>query len=167
MTRKLLAAALLALAATFTIPSVANAAGYTGQGPTVTVTAGEVASLTFTGLPPNTPSTASADDAVTLGILKASTASRPTDASGSVTYTAMATIPGTYTITVTAGSAVATATLTVAPADTAGGGSGGGGLADTGYDVPMLAVWGGVGALVLGAALIAVLVTVRRNRASA
>lgn len=165
MTRKLLAAALLALAATFAIPSVANAAGYTGDGPgAVTAAAGEAVALTFTDLPPNTPSTASADDAVTLSILKASTASKPTDASGSVTYTAMATVPGTYTITVTAGSAVATATLTVVPADTAGGG---GGLADTGYDVPMLAVWGGVGAVVLGAALIAVLVTVRRNRASA
>lgn len=165
MTRKLLAAALLALAATFAIPSVANAAGYTGDGPgTVTAEAGEAVALTYTDLPPSTPSTASADDAVTLSILKAATASKPTSASGSVTYTASATTPGTYTVTVTAGSAVATATLTVVPADSA---SGGGGLADTGYDVPMLAVWGGVGAVVLGAALIAVLVTVRRNRASA
>lgn len=164
MTRKLLAAALLALAATFAIPSVANAAGYTGDGPgTVTAEAGEAVALTFTDLPPNTPSTASADDAVTLSILKAATASKPTSASGSVTYTASATTPGTYTITVSAGSAVATGTLTVVPADSASGG----GLADTGYDVPMLAVWGGVGAVVLGAALIAVLVTVRRNRASA
>ena len=169
MTRKLVAAALLALAAVFAIPAVANAAGYTGDGPgAVTAVAGEAVALTFTDLPPNTPSTASADDAVTLSILKAATASKPTDASGSVTYSAMATEPGTYTVTVTAGSAVATATLTVVPADTAGGGSGtGGGLADTGYDVSMLAVWGGVGAIVLGAALIAVLVTVRRNRASA
>ena len=60
---------------------------------------------------------------------------------------------------------LATATLTVVPADTASDASTG--LADTGYDVPMLALWGGVGALVLGAALVAVLVIVRRNRTSA
>jgi len=163
MTRKLLAVAALALAAIFAVPTVANAAGYTGQGTSATAAPGEAVSLTFGGLPANTPSTASADDAVTLGVLKASTASRPTDASGSVTYTAAATQPGTYTITVTAGSAVATATLTVAPSDAAADD----GLADTGYQVPMLAIWGAVGALVLGAALIAVLITVRRNRASA
>lgn len=164
MTRKLLAVAALAFAAIFAAPTVANATGYTGQGVSVTAQPGEAVALTFTGLPANTPSTASADDAVTLSVLKASAASRPTDASGSVTYTASATQPGTYTITVTAGSAVATATLTVAPTDSASGGSGG--LPSTGYEIPMLAVWGGVGAIVLGAALIVVLVTVRRNRAS-
>lgn len=165
MARKLVAAALLALAAVFAVPAVANAAGYTGQGPgTVTAEAGEAVALTFTDLPANTPSTASADDAVTLSVLKAATASKPTSASGTVTYTASATEPGTYTITVTAGSAVATATLTVAPADSSSGGTG---LPSTGYDVPMLALWGGIGALVLGAALVAVLATVRRNRTSA
>ena len=164
MTRKLLAVAALALAAVFAAPTVANAAGYTGQGTSVTAEVGESVDLTFDGLPANTPSTASADDAVTLSILKASTASKPTDASGAVTYTASASEPGTYTITVTAGSAVATATLTVAPADSASGSKG---LADTGYDVPVLALWGGAGAILLGAALIVVLVTVRRNRASA
>jgi len=166
MTRKLLAVAALALAAVFAVPAAANAAGYTGQGPSVTAAPGEAVALTFTGLPANTPSTASADDAVTLSVLKAASASKPTDASGSVTYTASATAPGTYTITVTAGSAVATATLTVVPSDASGSDTGSG-LPGTGYEIPMLAVWGGVGAIVLGAALIAVLVTVRRNRASA
>lgn len=164
MARKLLAAALLALSAVFAVPAVANAAGYTGQGPgTVTVRVGEAVDLIFTNLPPNTPSTASADDAVSLSVLKATTASKPTDAAGSVTYTASASRPGTYTITVTAGSTVATATLTVLPADTAEGAD----LPSTGYEIPMLAVWGGVGAIVLGIAFIAVLATVRRNRASA
>jgi hypothetical protein len=166
MARKLVAAALLALTAVFAVPAVANAAGYTGDGPgTVTAEVGEAVALTFTDLPANTPSTASADDAVTLSVLKAATASKPTSASGSVTYTASASEPGTYTITVTAGSAVATATLTVTPADAAGGS--GSGLPSTGYEIPMLAVWGGVGAIVLGIALVAVLATVRRNRASA
>ena len=164
MTRKLVAAALLALAAVFAIPAVANAAGYTGDGPgTVTVEAGEAVVLTFSDLPPNTPSTATADDAVTLSVLKASTASKPTNASGVVSYTAMATQPGTYTITVTAGQAVATATLTVVPADSGSTG----GLPSTGYDFPIALLWGGVGAVILGGALVAVLTTVRRNRASA
>ncbi|RXZ72218.1 hypothetical protein [Agromyces albus] len=166
MTRKLVAAALLALAAVFAIPTVANAgeAGYTGDGPgVVTVDVGETVSLTFSDLPPNTPSTATADDAVTLSVLKASTASKPTSASGAVTYTAMSTQAGTYTITVTAGQAVATATLTVVPADS----SSTGGLPSTGYDFPIALLWGGVGAVILGGALVAVLTTVRRNRASA
>lgn len=165
MTRKLVAAALLALAAVFAIPTVANAAGYTGDGPgAVAAEEGEAVSLTFSDLPPTTPSTASADDEVTLSVLKASTASRPTSASGSVTYSAMATEPGTYTITVTAGQTVATATLTIAPRDAA---TGAGGLPGTGYDFPIALLWGGVGAVILGGALVAVLTTVRRNRAAA
>ncbi|MBT2518472.1 hypothetical protein J7E29_13590 [Streptomyces sp. ISL-90] len=165
MTRKIVAAALLALAAVFAIPAVANAAGYTGDGPgTVVVEAGEAVVLTFSDLPPSTPSTATADDAVTLSVLKAETASKPTTASGVVSYTAMATEPGTYTITVTAGQAVATATLTVVPADGTGST---GGLPSTGYDFPVVLLWGGVGAVILGGALVAVLTTVRRSRASA
>lgn len=168
MIRKALATAALAAVALFAVPVAAQAeeAGYTTQGPAVTAAPGEAVSLTFTGLPANTPSTATAPDAVTLAVLKASTASKPTDASGSVTYQASATQPGTYTITVTAGGVVATATLTVAPSDTAGGGSGDD-LASTGFDLPVLALWVGGGALVLGAALIAVMTTVRRNRGNA
>lgn len=170
MIRKALATAALAAVALFAVPVAAQAeeAGYTTQGPAVTAAPGEAVSLTFTGLPANTPSTATAPDAVTLAALKATTASKPTDASGSVTYQASATQPGTYTITVTAGGVVATATLTVVPADTAGGGSGSGDdLASTGFDLPVLALWVGGGALVLGAALIAVMTTVRRNRGNA
>lgn len=170
MIRKAIATAALAVLAAIAVPAAAQAgeAGYTGQGPSVTAAPGEAVSLTFTGLPANTPSTATAPDAVTLAVLKAATASKPTDASGSVTYQASATQPGTYTITVTAGQSVATATLTVVPADTAGGGSGSGDdLASTGFDLPVLALWIGGGALALGAALIAVMTTVRRGRSNA
>jgi LPXTG-motif cell wall-anchored protein len=152
MLRKIFAGAAIAVVALFAAPAAAN----------------EAVSLSFSGLPANTPSTAVAPDAVTLAILKAGTASKPTDANGSVTYTASATQPGTYTITVTAGQTTATATLTVAPADGTGGGSGSGGSADgglpsTGVD-PVLFVWIGGGALLLGAALVVVLSTVRRSR---
>ncbi|MDR5701485.1 hypothetical protein [Agromyces aerolatus] len=171
----MLAGAAIAVVALFAAPAAANA--YGEQPPVVeTVEAGEAVALSFTGLPPNTPSTAVAPDAVTLAILKAGTASKPTDASGSVTYSASATIPGTYTITVTAGQAIATATLTVVPADGTGagpgagdgsgsgsGGSADGGLPSTGVD-PVLFVWIGGGALLLGAALVVVLSTVRRAR---
>lgn len=173
MLRKFFAGAAIAVVALIATPAAANA--YGEQPPqAATVEAGEAVALTFTGLPANTPSTAVAPDAVTLAILKAGTASKPTDASGSVTYTASATIPGTYTITVTAGQAIATATLTVVPADGSGGGTGpgtgtgsggsaDGGLASTGVD-PVLFVWIGGGALLLGAALVVVLSTVRRAR---
>lgn len=172
MLRKIFAGAAVAVVALFAAPAAANA--YGEQPPQAeTVVAGEAVALSFAGLPPNTPSTAVAPDAVTLAILKAGTASKPTDASGSVSYSASATIPGTYTITVTAGQAIATATLTVVPADgTGGGGSGSGsgsgssaddGLASTGVD-PVLFVWIGGGALLLGAALVVVLSTVRRAR---
>lgn len=168
MLRKILAGAAVAVAALLAAPAAATAAGYGGQGPAVVAAPGEAVTLTFTGLPANTPSTAVAPDAVTLAILKAGTASKPTDASGSVSYTASATTPGTYTITVTAGQTVATATLTVVPADAgsgagSSGGSSDGGLADTGVD-PVLFVWIGGGALALGAALVVVLSTVRRAR---
>jgi hypothetical protein len=176
MLRKILAGTAVAFAALLATPAAATAAGYGGQGPVAeTVVAGEAVSLTFSGLPANTPSTAVAPDAVTLAILKAGTASKPTDASGSVTYTASATTPGTYTITVTAGQVVATGTLTVLPTDSgaapgtgpgaggSGSGSADGGLANTGVD-PVLFAWIGGGALALGAALVVVLSTVRRAR---
>lgn len=168
MLRKILAGAAIAFAALLATPAAANAAGYGGQGPDLVTAPGEAVTLTFSGLPANTPSTAVAPDAVTLAILKAGTASKPTDASGSVSYVASATIPGTYTITVTAGQVVATATLTVAPTDAGAPGAGPGGSADdglasTGVD-PVLFVWIGGGALVLGAALVVVLSTVRRAR---
>jgi hypothetical protein len=168
MLRKILAGAAIAAAALLATPVAANA--YGEQPPVAETTApGEAVVLGFSGLPANTPSTAVAPDAVTLAIIKAGTASKPTDASGSVTYSASATVPGTYTITVTAGAETRVATLTVVPADAgtgAGSGSGSdadGGLAETGVD-PVLFAWIGGGALALGAALVVVLSTVRRAR---
>ncbi|QAY74709.1 hypothetical protein ET445_16570 [Agromyces protaetiae] len=162
MFRRILAAAAIAVAAVIAVPVAANAVGYTAQGPTVTEAVGGSADLTFSGFPANTPSTATAPDAVTLSVLKASTFSRPTDANGSVTYTATASQPGTYTITVTAGGVVATGTLTVLPADSEAGGDDG--LSATGYDAPVLAIWIAGGALLLGAAIVVVVTSVRRSR---
>ncbi|MET4157291.1 hypothetical protein [Agromyces sp. PvR057] len=163
MIRKILATVAVVAAALIGAPAAAQAAGgagYTGQGTNVTLTVGEVGTMTFSGLPPNTPSTATAPDAVTLAVLKAATASRPTDASGTVSFQVSSNTPGTYTITDTAGDWVATGTLTVVPADTASTG----GIATTGYDAPVLWIWIGGGALLLGAALVVVMMTVRRAR---
>lgn len=168
MLRKILAGAAIAAAALLATPVAANA--YGEQPPIAeTIEPGEAVTFGFTGLPANTPSTAVAPDAVTLAVLKAATLSKVTSADGTVTYTASATTPGTYTITVTAGSETRVATLTVVPADggalpgSGSGSSADGGLADTGVD-PVLFAWIGGGALALGAALVVVLSTVRRAR---
>ncbi|MBX0299897.1 sortase [Cryobacterium sp. 1639] len=86
----------------------------------------------------------------------------PTDASGTYTVTATGLTSGT----------VGTASLTVASADAAAGAGAGSvssnsGLAATGYDAPMLAIWAASGALLLGIALMVSLTVVRRQRANA
>ncbi|WP_394550981.1 hypothetical protein ACDF64_10310 [Agromyces sp. MMS24-JH15] len=128
----------------------------------MTVVVGQAGTLNFSGFPPNTPSTATASDLVTLSVLRAATASKPTSATGTVSYTAVSNTPGTYTITVTAGQTVGVGTLTVVPADTAGGST----TPSTGFDLPVLWIWIAVGAIALGAALVIVLTTVRRSRKS-
>ncbi|MBF4633044.1 LPXTG cell wall anchor domain-containing protein [Agreia pratensis] len=172
MLKKSLAVGLLAVLAIFSVPTAANAAPYgdngTGGG-TVTVAPGAPATLSFSGFQPGEATVASAPDAVTLGAIKVvSTAQRPAGANGAVTYTASATQPGSYTITVTSASAIATAVLTVLPADSgSGSGSGSnanGSLPNTGFETPMLIVWGASGALILGLALVFVLNVVRRNK---
>ncbi|QEO13664.1 hypothetical protein FLP10_03930 [Agromyces intestinalis] len=166
MIRKIFATVAVAAAVLLAAPATATAqeggTGYVGQGTNVTLTVGQVGTMTFTGLAPSSPSTATAPDAVTLAVLKASTASRPTDATGTVSYQVSSNTPGTYTITATAGQYVATGTLTVVPADTPARASGS--LSGTGFDLPVLWLWIGGGALILGAALIVVLTTVRRSR---
>lgn len=174
MFKKALAVGALAVLAIFSVPTAANAAPYgdgSGNAGTVVVAPGQPASLTFGGFAANEPTTASAPDAVTLGALKVvTTASKPANASGSVTYTATATQPGTYNVTVTGVSGqIRTGTFTIAPADS-GSGSGSnadGSLPNTGLETPMLIVWAAGGALALGIALVFVLTVVRRNKASA
>ena len=166
MFKKVLATGLLAVLAVFAVPAAANA--YETDGPEVTVAPGVAVTLTFTGFDANEPTTASAPDAVTLGVVKVVTSlSRPADASGAVKYTASATQPGTYTITVTGLSGkVAIGTLTVAPTDSGAGTGANGGLPNTGLQAPMLIIWGAAGALALGIALTVVLTIVRRQKAS-
>ncbi|WP_374947014.1 hypothetical protein [Agreia sp.] len=142
------------------------------DGSDVTTTPGTAVTMTFSGFGANEPTTASAPDAVTLGVVKVvSTFSRAANASGVVSYSVTASTPGTYTVTVTGVSGkVAVGTLTVVPADSgAGSGSGAdsnGALPNTGLETPMLIIWGAAGALALGIALTVVLTIVRRQKAS-
>jgi hypothetical protein len=80
----------------------------------------------------------------------------PADATGTYTTTATGLTSGT----------VGTAAISLVAAD-GGASSTDGGLASTGYDAPMLAIWAAAGALLLGIALVTVLTVVRRQRANA
>ncbi|MGK9147398.1 hypothetical protein KXS11_07220 [Plantibacter flavus] len=179
MIKKITAVFALALAGLFIAPVAANASyvpgatvevsGSIAPGSTSTVSfsdgyflGGETVSFTLTGEnasgatlaavdSQSLEKTASATGAVNLNV------TLPSNATGSYTVTAVGLTsgnPGTATLTVTA----------------AGSGSGSGGnnndLADTGFGAPAFVVWGAAGAVALGAALIAVLMMVRRQRAS-
>lgn len=173
MFKKIFATGLLAALALFAVPTAAQAADYgdggpgTDNGDSAVVVAGQPVSFSLGGFLPGEPTTASAPDAVTLGALKVvQTASRPAGAAGTVTYTASATQPGSYTITVASATNVGVFTLVVVPADSAAGNGSGsnGALPNTGLETPMLIVWGASGALILGLALVFVLNVVRRNK---
>jgi hypothetical protein len=191
MFKKSFAAIALAVLAIIAVPTAANASGYAPVGnitvngdvapggivvinfANTTFIAGESVSFTLTGenatgatlgafkAVVNSQSlvkTASGEGAVALNV------TLPTNASGSYTTTATGLTSGT----------VGTASLSVPTGDAAvgaGAGSGtnasNGGLAATGYDAPMLAIWAAAGALLLGIALMVALTVVRRQRASA
>jgi hypothetical protein len=189
MYKKSFAAIALAVLAVIAVPTAANAEGY-APATNITVTgdvapggivvinfanntfiAGESVSFTLTGenatgatlasfkAVVNSQSlvkTATSEGAVALDV------TLPTNASGTYTTTATGLTSGT----------VGTASLTVASADAAAGsasgsGSSTGGLASTGFDAPMLAIWAAAGALLLGIALMVALTVVRRQRANA
>jgi hypothetical protein len=172
MARRVFAAIALAVAAVFVAPLTAQASGYVPAdsisvsgtplaGATVSVdfaagafTAGEAVTFAVDGAG---TATLSAMRAATVTLVKSATpagaasvnVTLPADASGSYTTTATGQLSG----------AIGTATITVTAADA------GSGLAGTGYDAPVLLIWAGVGALVLGVALVVVLTLLRRQRA--
>ncbi|TFB95891.1 sortase [Cryobacterium sp. HLT2-28] len=176
MIKKTFAVVALAALALFAVPAAANAAGYVANdkvttsgaavaGGTVTVnfaagsfTAGENVMFSVSG---SGTATLSVFKAATVSLVKA--ASSTGAASVAVKLPADAT--GSYTVTATGATSanVGTATITVAAAD-AGTAKG---LAHTGYEAPMLLIWGAAGALMLGIALVVVMGIVRRQRANA
>lgn len=175
MFKKALAVVALAIVATFAVPAAANAAGYvpkeqitvsgrSAASATVTITFGtgsfgHGAEVTF--------GVRGAGKPTTLSVVKAASAVetvKSADAAGAVALdvTLPSDASGSYTVTGTdTAGTVGTAIITVAATDA------GKSLASTGYDAPVLLIWGASGVLALGIALMVVLGIVRRQRVAA
>lgn len=171
MLKKTFAALALAVLAIFAVPAAANAYGsgsdITIEGPVVA--GGNVTVIfeegSFAGAQ-NISFTIEGNGNVTLSAFKAATFSldktSAADGSVSVVVNLPENASGTYNLTgVDEDGTIQTAALTVTAAD-----GGADGLPDTGAEVPVLALWTAGGALALGAALIAVMTIVRRQRLS-
>ncbi|MBD8535924.1 hypothetical protein [Plantibacter sp. CFBP 13570] len=178
MIKKITAVFALALAGLFVAPVAANASyvpnsstsvsGSVTPGGTSTVAfgdgafqPGETVSFTLTG---------ENASGATLAAVDSKSLEKAASAAGAVNLnvTLPSNATGTYTVTavgLTSGTP-GTATLTVTAAGAGGSGDNDNDLADTGFGAPAFVVWGAAGAVALGAALIAVLVMVRRQRAS-
>ncbi len=179
MFKKVLAIGALAIVSVLALPAAANAAyvpagniivtGDTSPGGTVTVTftdgsfaGGELVEAVVEGDP--TASFAA------LGFVAGtdSTTATANDAGAvSFTYVLPSNANGSYTLTATglgASGNVGIATITVTPPDNGGGTTGPGGLVNTGSELSALVIWGAIGALLVGTALVAAL-QIRRNRA--
>ncbi len=194
MLKKILAGAAIALAATFTVATAANADPYTPEGgvsvsdPTVAPGESPVLSfgpgsfapvsavaLTITGEDAANATLASFRTAPMAVTTNSITKTSANDGSLRVTVTLPAgSASGSYALTGTdaQGNTVSTTISVVAAAGngTATGGSsadGAAGLPVTGGQLPVVLIWTGGGLLLLGAALVVVLATVRRQRATA
>jgi hypothetical protein len=194
MLKKIIAGAAIALAATFTVSTAATAAPYTPEGgvtvsdPTVAPGQSTVLSFADGSFAPNDPVTITitGEDAANatlasfrtapMAVTSNSITKNSTSAGGlRVTVTLPA---GSYALTGTdtQGNTVSTTISVVAAAGngtSTGGNSTGGNTADnaaglpvTGGQIPVVLIWTGGGLLLLGAALVAVLATVRRQRTS-
>ncbi|MFS4507067.1 sortase [Clavibacter sp. Sh2141] len=193
MLKKILAGAAIALAATFTVSTAATAAPYTPEGgvtvsdPTVAPGQSTVLSFADGSFAPSVPVTITitGEDAANatlasfrtapMAVTSNSITKNSTSAGGlRVTVTLPAgSASGSYALTGTdtEGNTVSTTISVVAAAGsgTATGGSGSttdasAGLPVTGGQLPVVLIWTGGGLLLLGAALVAVLATVRRQR---
>ncbi|CAN00948.1 hypothetical protein [Clavibacter michiganensis] len=194
MLKKILAGAAIALAATFTVATAANADPYTPEGgvsvsdPTVAPGESTVLSfgpgsfapvsavtITITGEDAANATLASFRTAPMAVTTNSITKTSANDGSLRVTVTLPAgSASGSYALTGTdaQGNTVSTTISVVAAAGngTATGGSsadGAAGLPVTGGQLPVVLIWTGGGLLLLGAALVVVLATVRRQRATA
>ncbi|MBM7413161.1 hypothetical protein JOE38_002984 [Clavibacter michiganensis] len=193
MFKKILAGAAIALAATFTVATAANADPYTPEGgvsvsdPTVapgqstvlsfadgSFAANSLVTITITGEDAANATLASFRTAP-MAVTSNSITKNATNAGGlRVTVTLPAgSATGSYALTGTdaQGNTVSTTISVVAAAGngTAVGGSsadGAAGLPVTGGQLPVVLIWTGGGLLLLGAALVVVLATVRRQRST-
>ncbi|OUE08214.1 hypothetical protein CMsap09_04635 [Clavibacter michiganensis] len=190
MLKKILAGAAIALAATFTVSTAAMADPYTPEGgvtvsdPTVAPGQSTVLSFADGSFAPVVPVTVTitGEDAANatlasfrtapMAVTSNSITKTSTNAGGlRVTVTLPAgTASGSYALTGTdpLGNTVSTTISVVEAAGTGtatgSGSDGAAGLPVTGGQLPVVLIWTGGGLLLLGAALVAVLATVRRQR---
>ncbi|OUE21052.1 hypothetical protein BFL36_11045 [Clavibacter michiganensis] len=191
MLKKILAGAAIALAATFTVSTAANADPYTPEGgvtvsdPTVapgqstvltfadgSFAANSAVTVTITGEDAANATLASFRTAP-MAVTSNSITKNATNAGGlRVTVTLPAgSASGTYALVGTdaQGNTVSTSISVVAAAGTGtsngtGSSTDASGLPVTGGQLPVVLIWTGGGLLLLGAALVVVLTTVRRQR---
>ena len=179
MAKKISAIIALAFLALFAVPAAANAAGYIASdniSVSGSATAGSAQTVAFDD-GSFTPGETVTFAVTGVGFSTATiTMNGTADAQGAVTF--MFTLPadaiGSYSITATGAASgnVGSATITVVTADAGTAGTDtaeeiDGGLASTGFEAPVLLIWGAAGALLLGVALVVVLNVVRRQKATA
>jgi PKD repeat protein len=175
--KKSLATAALAVIAVFAFAPAANAVDYVSDSK-VTITsapiAGETAVIAFAAesFAANESVTYSAtgSEAATLSVIKTAvtkTLVKTASATGSssVNVAIPATATGDFTVTAESLSASYTVTLDIVAASAAAATDDG--LAATGFNAPVLVIWGAAGILVLGGALVLVRRSVRRQHAAA
>jgi hypothetical protein len=182
MFKKSLATAALAVIAVFAFAPAASAVDYVSDAKvsvTAAPVAGETAIVAFAdnAFAANEDVTFSVTGsaAATLSVVKAAvTTSLTKQASATGASSVNVAIPsgatGDYTVSATSATASYTATLAIIAADaatTATDTEAANGLATTGYDVPVLVIWGAAGVLILGVALVMVRISVRRQHAAA
>lgn len=179
MFKKSLATAALAVIAVFAFAPAANAVDYVSDSH-VTVSAsavqGEIAQIDFADsafVPAESIRfTVTGSTGVQLAVVKAAvdtslTKNATSTGSSSLSVTIPDDATGSFSVTASAASATYTATLTVVAADAGAPVAVDNGLATTGYNAPVLVIWGAAGVLVLGVALLLVRISVRRQHAAA
>ena len=188
MLKKALAVLTFAALAFVAVPSAADAAGYVPNS-NVTVTGNAVSGGTVTvnfaghSFASNESVAVSVNGSTTttLSVVKAAVLAsftKQATATGSLSVNVAfpANASGTYTLTATGMTSgnVGTASMTIVPASNGNLANTGstvsnssGNLANTGATLPMLMIWIGSGALILGVAIVGTLTFVRRKRRTA
>ena len=177
MFKKSLATAALAVIAVFAFAPAANAVDYVSD-QLVSVsagsTAGETSAVAFAAeafeANESVTYSVSGEQTAVLSVIKTGVATltknAAADGSSSVNVALPDNATGEYTVTATAASATYTATLDlIVPSET--GAAAGDELGETGFNAPVLVIWGAAGVLVLGLALVLVRMSVRRQHAAA
>ncbi|TFC24404.1 LPXTG cell wall anchor domain-containing protein [Cryobacterium sp. TMT1-3] len=179
MFKKSLATAALAVVAIFAFAPAANAVDYVSDAKVSIVSApvaGETAVVGFAasafGSEESVTYTVSGSHTAVLTVIKTAVTSSLTknaelNGSSFVNVAIPSNATGDYTVLAKSATKSYTATLTVVAGDAGAGTATGNALPSTGYNAPVLVIWGAAGLLILGAALVAVRISVRRQHAAA